>query len=80
MAEKFPNNKFFRRLTLVWVIWLITVVVLLTWLRTPNIPAGTAAALATVVGILTVVIGFYQTSRNKEDKRNADKPVGTDKT
>ena len=73
MDRRFPNNKFFRRLVLVWVIVLITAVVALTWIRTPDIPAGTAAALATVVGILTVVIGFYQWSRQQEDKQEDKK-------
>jgi di/tricarboxylate transporter len=72
MPEKFPDNKFFRRLALVWVMMLITVIVLLTWLRTPNISAGTAAALGSVVGILTAVIGFYQWSRQQDDKKEQD--------
>ena len=69
MAD-FPNNKFFRRLVLVWAVLLITVVVLLTWLRTPDISAGTAAALATVVGLLATAIAFYYRTRQHEDDRN----------
>ena len=69
MKKKFPDNKFFRRLALVWAMGLITWTVVRVFARAPNISAGTATALATVVGILTVVVGFYQWSRQQEDKK-----------
>ena len=63
-------NKLFRRLSLVWAMTLITAIVLLTWLRTPDIGTGTVTALATVVGILATVIGFYHKNRARDDRIN----------
>lgn len=74
MNEKFPNNKFFRRLALMWTIALITFAVVVTFTDPPSITGGTATALATVVGILATVIGFYQWSRDKEDKAKRNGP------
>jgi len=66
--KDFPNNKFFRRMILIWAMVLITTVVVWTWRSTPEISAGTAAALGSVVGILATVIGFYQWSRKRDDE------------
>lgn len=60
------QHKLFRRLALVWACWLITWTVLRVFTDAPVIEGGTAAALATVCGLLTVVIGFYQWSRGRE--------------
>ena len=60
------QHKLFRRLALVWACWLITWTVLRVFTDAPVIEGGTAAALATVCGLLTVVIGFYQWSRDRE--------------
>ena len=66
--KEFPNNKFFRRVVLLWAMVLITVIVVWTWYDTPDISAGTATALGAVVGILATVIGFYQWSRKRDDE------------
>lgn len=66
--KDFPNNKFFRRIILLWAMVLITTVVVWTWRSTPDISTGTAAALGAVVGILATVIGFYQWSRKRDDE------------
>jgi hypothetical protein len=54
------GNKIFRRLILLWVMVLITVLIVWTWLRPPDIPHGTVTALGLVIGILTPIITFYQ--------------------
>lgn len=73
MKENFPNNKFFRRIALVWAMLVISWTI---WRvfgpDSPDISAGTAAALATVVGILTVVIGFYQWSRGRDNNKEEE--------
>lgn len=61
------EHKLFRRLILLWAMALITVIVVWTWLSPPDIPTSTAAALGTVTGILTAVIGLYQYLRGKDD-------------
>lgn len=63
------RHKGVRRLALVWAMALITWAVVRTFASdTPNIGGATATALGIVVGILTVVVGFYQWSRDREDR------------
>jgi hypothetical protein len=63
------EHKAFRRAALVWACWLITWTVQRCFGdNTPDVSAGTAAALASVCGLLTVVVGLYQWSREREDK------------
>lgn len=63
------EQKLFRRAALVWACTLITWTVYRTFTAAPVITAGTATALATVVGILTVVVGLYQAQRGREDRQ-----------
>lgn len=76
---KFPNNKFFRRLALVWALCLITFAVVKTFVAPPNIPGGTVTALTAVIGLLATVIGFYQWSRKRDEERR-EKEKGLDGT
>lgn len=63
------RNRLFRRLLLLWACGLITWVVWVSFTKPPTIPGSTAAAITAVLGLLTVVIGFYQWSRSVEDQR-----------
>jgi len=69
----FEVHKLVRRLTLVWAMWLITVVVLRV--TQPEVLANVTGPVATVVtaviGILATVITFYQWSRQQDRKENA---------
>ncbi len=67
------HQRLFRRLVLVWACMLITWVVVRTWIDPPDISPGTAGALATVVGILATVVGFYQWHRKADDERRREK-------
>lgn len=60
-------NKIFRRFVLVWAIGLITRVVLHILNTGQEI---SDAKFITVLGVLATCIGFYQWSREREDKRN----------
>lgn len=63
------RHKGVRRLALVWAMGLITWAVARSFgPQPPDIGTGTATALGIVVGILTVVVGFYQWSRDREDR------------
>lgn len=66
----FNQHKGMRRLLLVWVCWLITVVVLrVTDIEAlPHVTGPVATVVTAVLGLLTVVIGLYQTTRAKEDR------------
>ena len=65
-------HRLFRRAALVWACWLITWAVQRTFSAVPpDVPAGTAAALASVCGLLTVVVGLYQWSRGRDDQGGA---------
>ena len=65
MGDFFNKHKGVRRLLLLWACCLITYSVV------KNHLADTVAVA--VIGLLTVVIGFYQWSRNKDDC-TTDKP------
>ena len=64
------EHKLFRRATLAWACWLITVVVLrVTEPHTLEHVNGAVATVVTgVIGILATVIGFYQHHRHGESK------------
>lgn len=62
------QHKAFRRTVLIWALCLITWTVREVFLRAPDIQTGTATALGLVIGILATVIGFYQWSRDREDR------------
>lgn len=62
------RHKAFRRGVLIWALCLITWTVREVFLRSPDIQSGTATALGLVIGILATVIGFYQWSRDREDR------------
>ena len=68
LKKLFEEHKAVRRLTLLWAIWLITVVVLRV--TQPEVLANVTGPVATVVtaviGILTTVIAFYQWTRHKD--------------
>ena len=64
----FNEHKLVRRGLVVWAIWLITVITLLVFADMDKITAPVAAALASITALLTVVVGLYQWSRDKEDK------------
>lgn len=60
------RHRLFRRLALIWACWLITWAVQRAFSdNPPTISTGTAAALASVCGLLTVVVGLYQWSRHE---------------
>ena len=63
------HHRLFRRGALIWACWLITWAVQRTFgAAPPDVSAGTAAALASVCGLLTVVVGLYQWSRGRDDR------------
>jgi drug/metabolite transporter (DMT)-like permease len=78
LQKQINENKLVRRLALLWAVLLISAVVLITWLRPPDIPSSTVTAVGIVVGILATVIGFYQWSRGKDDEARAGKELGRD--
>lgn len=58
-----------RRLAIGWVMWLITYATLQVFAHPETLSGGAAAAYATVVGMLSVVLGVYFHDRFQEDKR-----------
>ena len=59
-----PNFLFKRgiltSLIVVWAIGVVSFVTIVTFVYTPDIPTGTAAALATVYGLPAVAVGLYK--------------------
>jgi putative flippase GtrA len=62
----FEKHKFVRRFLVGWAATIITLATYAIFKEPTSITAASAAALATVTGILTVVIGFYQWDRTKD--------------
>lgn len=65
----FNKHKAVRRGLVVWAVWLITVVTLLVFSDLDKLTAPVATALATITALLTVVVGLYQWSRNKDGEK-----------
>lgn len=61
------RQRLFRRAVLVWACYLITWATWRAFTDPPQMGASDAAALASVIGILTVVIGFYFKHRAGND-------------
>lgn len=69
--EALDKYRVVRRLILLWACWLITFSVMRVFNNLELVNGAVATALTTVVGILTVVVGFYQKGREKDDARNS---------
>ena len=65
----FEEHKFVRRLLVLWAVVMITFILAVVFKDVTLITASVAAAVSTVVGILSVVINFYLRSRELDDKR-----------
>ena len=65
----FEEHKFVRRLLVLWAVCLISFIVVVAFKDLTVITASVAAAVSTVVGLLSVVINFYLRSRELDDKR-----------
>lgn len=65
----FERHKGARRLALVWALILITYATHQMFSDVAAITAPSATAYATLTGLLSAVIGFYQWSRAKDDER-----------
>jgi predicted metal-binding membrane protein len=64
----FNQHKFVRRGLVLWAIFLITLVTLAVFEDVTKITPAVVSALGAITALLTVVLGLYQWSRNKEDK------------
>lgn len=73
MKKLFTEQKFFRRLILVWAIFILTMwsIFLMDVELLTNIGAAGATVVTGVFGILATVISFYQWHRSKDDAREA---------
>jgi len=63
----FEKYKFARRLLLIWASWLITYSIIQFWSKLDHITDPAARVIIAVFGLLTVVIGFYQWSRERDE-------------
>ena len=62
----FEKHKFVRRFLVGWAATIITLATYAIFKSPETITAASATALATVTGVLTAVISFYQYDRNKD--------------
>lgn len=63
----FEKYKFARRLLLIWAAALITYSLVSFWQHVDTITDPVAKVIIAVLGLLTVVIGFYQWSRERDE-------------
>ena len=75
VARLFDDFKFARRATLLWALWLITVVSLRVTEPEIITELNTASGVVVtgVIGILATVVGFYLKSRERDDNRTEDR-------
>lgn len=69
ISTLFEEHKLARRIMLFWAMWIITV---MAYRRSdPKLMASgngmTPEEFITIVGLLSIVIGFYQWSRSKDE-------------
>ena len=65
----FEKHKLVRRLLVLWSVSLLTWGILKVFSDLTLVTAAVTTALATVTALLTAVLGFYQWSREHEDKQ-----------
>jgi len=65
VADDYLPKLLVRRLTLVWAVWLITMVVF-WFMGEDTINAAQATVVTAIIGILATVIAFYQHQRGRE--------------
>lgn len=73
LHKLFNEQKLIRRAMALWACWLITVVVLRVTEpeALPHVTNAVAMVVSSVIGLLTVVVGLYQRSRQKEENGGA---------
>jgi len=68
----FEKHKFVRRSLVYWAATIITLATYAVFSTPTEITAASATALATVTGVLTAVIGFYQWDRKQDNDDGMD--------
>jgi len=71
IGDFFTKHKGVRRLTLLWMVILITAVTIKVFWFPPAGPMLSALYLE-LLGLMTIVIGFYNYTRGKEDASSGD--------
>jgi len=66
IGELFEKYKLVRRVMIVWACWLITVTIYKFYGMADKLNDPAARVIIAVIGLLAVVIGFYQWSRGKD--------------
>lgn len=71
--EWFYKHYGFTMLLVVWLMSLLTIATLYTFVWTADVPTGTAAALATVFGIVGLTVGLWQWARSRGKNQEINK-------
>lgn len=67
LSDLFEKHRAARRIALFWAIGLITVTVMRFLEMAPSLDGADKVFIA-IIGILSVVVGFYQKGRNDDDR------------
>ena len=62
----FEEYKVVRRVIIIWIVYLITRITYIVFSDMEAVTGAVASAYASLVGLLAVVIGFYQWSRERD--------------
>lgn len=68
LTDLLEKHKLVRRVLLVWACWLISYTVINFFEHYEDTSSVNATVITAIIGILTVVIGFYQSHRRDDDK------------
>lgn len=66
VGKLFEEYKAARRLLLIWAVVMITYTINLFWANISKFPQPSTVVVA-ILGLLTVVLGFYQWSRGRDE-------------
>jgi len=68
----FDKNRRFRRFIIMWAMLLVTVFLVWSWIKPPDIPTGTATVLGAIIGLIATVFFFYQAHRAEDERREKE--------
>ena len=64
--DLFNKHKLVRRMTVIWAVTLVTIVVMIAMTNMALITAPVATVVGSVVGLVATVLGFYMKGRQMD--------------
>ena len=64
--DLFNKHKLVRRMTVIWAVTLVTIVVMIAMTNMALITAPVATVVGSVIGLVATVLGFYMKGRQMD--------------